>query len=225
MQIEPDQTIGAIAVNHPASTKVFERHRIDFCCGGGKSLRDVCDARDLPLDEVLAELALVLQEPDQDTSRWVTAPLADLIQYIQKTYHDPLYEELPRLEGMALRVLQVHGHKDLERLSSLAATVQAVHEELVQHMHKEEQILFPAILAGQPVDMPLHVMEREHLEVAELLETLHTLTDGYKAPKGACATWRALWSGLEHLERDLHAHIHLEENILFPRAKDPNTSR
>lgn len=222
MRIEPDQTIGAIAVNYPASTKVFERHRIDFCCGGGKSLRDVCDARALSLDVVLAELAVVLEERSEDTSRWLSAPLAELIQHIQQTYHDPLYDELPRLESMAMRVLQVHGHKDFDRLSQLALTVEAVHNELLEHMHKEERILFPAILAGQTVDGPLLVMEREHLDVAQQLEKLHTLTDGYKPPKGACATWRALWSGLEGLERDLHTHIHLEENILFPRAQDPS---
>jgi regulator of cell morphogenesis and NO signaling len=224
MQIEPDQTIGAIAANHPASTKVFERHRIDFCCGGSKSLRDVCDAHSLPLDVVLTELSVVLEERHEDASLWLNAPLADLITHIQETYHNPLYDELPRLENMASRVLHVHGPKDFDRLSELALTLQSLHSELIGHMQKEEQILFPAILDGQTVDGPLLQMEREHLDVARMLETLHTLTDAYKAPKGACATWRALWSGLESLECELHAHIHLEENILFPRALGRNVT-
>lgn len=218
-QIQPEQTIGAIAALHPASTRVFERHRIDFCCGGGKSLREVCDARSLPLDVVLSELSHELEERVEDETRWLNAPLDEVITHIMNTYHKPLYEELERLEQMALRVLHVHGHKDFERLSKLAQTVQGLHAELVQHMHKEEKILFPMILAGQDISGPLNVMHREHEDAGSDLELLHGLTDGYQAPRGACATWRALWSGLEQLERDLHAHIHLEENILFPRAQ------
>lgn len=143
-----------------------------------------------------------------------------MIDHILVTYHQPLYEELPRLESMARKVLDVHRDKDPQRLSELFSIYLEIQAELKQHMMKEEQILFPMIRQGQGARTggPIAVMEKEHEAVGGALRRMRELTDDYTVPAEACNTWRALWHGLEALEKDLHQHIHLENNILFPRA-------
>lgn len=213
--------VGQLATEHPVSTRVFARHGIDFCCGGGRPLGEACRARGLDTARVLDELHAALAEAPADAeSTWLTAPLSDLIEHILRTYHVPLKEELPRIEAMARKVHQVHGDKDPERLARLLQVYLGLKAELDQHLLKEEQILFPMIRAGHGTmaDGPIHVMEAEHESAGEALAELRRLTDGYRVPAGACNTWRALWHALEALERDLHAHISLENNVLHPRA-------
>jgi regulator of cell morphogenesis and NO signaling len=121
---------------------------------------------------------------------------------------------------MARKVYQVHGEKDPERLQRMVSTVVALRADLEPHMRKEEQILFPMILGGQGASTggPVSVMRQEHDDVGRMLITLRSVTDDYTPPEGACNTWRALWHALADLERSLHEHIHLENNILFPAA-------
>ena len=212
--------IGQIAVEHPLATRVFARHRIDYCCGGGKSLGEVCRAKGLDPVRVLDEIRHEIEPADFAAQRWDEAPLRDLIDHILERYHRPLQEELSRLDGMAEKVFRVHGDKDPDRLASLVAVYRVMKAELEDHMVKEEQILFPMILRGQGAGArgPVSVMLREHTEASAALQELRALTDNYVAPADACTTWRALWHGLAALERDLHEHIHLENNVLFPRA-------
>ena len=152
--------------------------------------------------------------------RWDEAPLSDIIEHILAVYHRPLAEELPRLESMARKVLDVHGDKDPERLSELVSVFAALRGELEEHMVKEEKVLFPMIQQGQGVmaDGPISVMEHEHESAGDALRRLRELTNDYEVPENACNTWRALWHGLAALEEAMHRHIHLENNILFPRA-------
>ncbi len=161
-----------------------------------------------------------LKPLDVSEERWDQAPVDDLIEHILAAYHLPLREELPRLESMARKVLGVHREKDPERLSELLSVYLGLKTELEQHMAKEEQILFPMIKQGQGAmaGAPISVMEHEHDSAAMALRRLQELTDGYQAPAEACNTWRALWHGLGALEESLHQHIHLENNILFPRT-------
>ncbi len=220
MTLQSDTPVGQLATEFPLATRVFHRHGIDYCCGGGQPLHEACAKRGVNTETVLAEIRAVLDVPAAPAHRWDEAPLQDLIDHILVTYHQPLKEELPRLIQMSDKVLKVHGDKDPETLSELNSVVLALKNELEQHMQKEEQILFPMIRQGEGAMSggPISVMEQEHASAGAALERLNELTNGYEVPEHACTTWRALWHGLAALEESLHQHIHLENNILFPRA-------
>ncbi len=220
MTIGLDSRVGQIAAEHPSATRVFARHHIDFCCGGGKALGEVCEQNGLDGSAVLAEIERELASPSPGEISWEDAPLDELIEHILVTYHAPLREELPRLEGMARKVADVHRDKRPDMLPELVAVFTGLREELEQHMEKEEQILFPMIRRGEgEMAMgPISVMEHEHESAGRALTRLRELTGDYRVPEEACTTWRALWHGLETLESAMHQHIHLENNILFPRS-------
>lgn len=220
MPIQADTTVGRIAADHPIATRVFARHQIDFCCGGGRPISEICEAKNLATEEILAEIEAELATAEPDTERWTEAPLTELIDHIVEAYHRRLDEELPRLEFMARKVLRVHGEKAPDVLPALVDTFLGLRNELEDHMAKEEQILFPMIREGQgaSASAPVSMMEHEHDSAGRALQRLRELTDDYRVPEGACNTWRALWHGLAALEEDMHQHIHLENNILFPRA-------
>ena len=220
MTINLESSVGQIATEHPLATRVFARHGIDFCCGGGRALGAVCSERGMEGDAVLAEIEKELVEPGSSQVRWDQAPLGDLVTHIVAVYHRPLDEELPRLESMARKVFEVHGDKQPEALRELLSVFVGLKAELEDHMQKEEQILFPMIKCGEGdmADGPISVMEHEHENAGNALRRIRELTNGYQVPEEACNTWRALWHGLHALELSLHQHIHLENNILFPRA-------
>lgn len=184
------------------------------------ALEAACSAKHLEIDHVLEEIRAEQRTHEAPRASWAVAPLADLIDHILETYHRPLVDELPRIEAMARKVHAVHGPKDPDRLLAVAQTVSELRAELEPHMQKEEMILFPMIRSGRGpmAGGPVHVMTMEHEQAGALLATLRELTDGYTVPEGACTTWTALWHALADLERSLHEHIHLENNILFPRA-------
>ncbi len=220
MTITAETSIGSVAAEYPLATRVFARHGIDFCCGGGLPLSDACAARGVEPDLVLAEIDREIATSASDEVRWKDEPLANLIEHIVHDFHEPLREELPRLDGMAGKVYDVHGEKDPERLGKILVTLQRLRTELEAHMMKEEHVLFPMILAGRGREAmgPVSAMEVEHVRAGDMLRRLRELTDQYVSPEGACNTWRALWAGLEDLERQMHLHIHLENHILFRRA-------
>lgn len=220
MTINETSRVGQIAAEHPLATRVFARHNIDFCCGGGRTLSDACRRSAADPDAVINELRVEIEGNRGPEKRWDQAPLTELVGHILTEYHAPLREELPRLNTMAAKVRDVHGDKFPDTLPEIASVVEALVHELESHMQKEERILFPAILAGRGADAsnPIAVMEHEHESAGRALARLRELTDDYEVPEWACNTWRALWHGLAALEESLHRHIHLENNILFPRA-------
>jgi regulator of cell morphogenesis and NO signaling len=220
MTIQSDSRVGEIATEHPMATKVFHRHGIDFCCGGGRPLSEACATRGVDAGLVLEEIKKELETTSEPQKRWDQEPLDDMIDHILVTYHEPLGEELPRLEAMATKVNEVHGAAYPETVPKILNVVLGLKAELESHMAKEEQVLFPMIRAGQGamVGGPVSVMEQEHESAGAALTNLRELTNNYEVPEWACNTWRALWHGLEALEEELHQHIHLENNILFPRA-------
>lgn len=216
--IQVNDTLGHVAAVHPASTLVFLRHRLDFCCGGGQKLRDACEAAGLDPDAVIAEIAA--EETTKAPERWDTRPLPELIAFILTRYHDPLRADLPALIEAARRVEKVHAKK-ASCPRGLASLLEELDVEVRQHLAKEEQVLFPAIqagLRGAQVHMPVRVLMHEHDDHGASLERLREITTDYAPPAEACATWRALYAGLEKLEAELMEHIHLENNVLFPRA-------
>jgi regulator of cell morphogenesis and NO signaling len=220
-----DRTVGEIVAERPLQSRVFQSFGIDFCCQGGRTLREACEKKGVDLTAVVDQLEAELRDkpaPEVNPADFAPVELAD---YIVATHHRYLRDELPRIHGMAQRVAQVHG----PHTPSLA-TVLEVYEpmmiELAHHMMKEEEVLFPAIRtmagggdAGIPLDGAIGTMLAEHDEAGEALAKLRELTNDFTPPAEACNTYRALFAGLAEMEEDLHRHIHLENSVLFPAAR------
>ena len=224
MSIGDTTTVAEIAAEFPAAVRVFQRYGIDFCCGGKRPVRAACEEQGLPFEEVERAIVTAIEMPS-DSRDWTHAPLSELTEHIVSTYHDALRESLPRLEQMAAKVAQVHGEKS-RNLFRIREALGELSAELNQHMWKEEMILFRAIRgieagvrgAGMGISAPITVMEREHDHAGRLIAELRELADDYVVPEWGCATVRALYEGLAELEASMHVHVHLENNILFPRA-------
>jgi regulator of cell morphogenesis and NO signaling len=229
MNITPDTLVADIATTSPATIKVFQRHRIDFCCGGKIPLGEVCEQRRLDVRDLIEELDAALLVVDATTD-WTNAPLPDLIAHIQRRFHRPLTAELPRLRAMLDKVVSRHGARLPDTLVPLHSTFDDLQTELVAHMAKEDVVLFPAIVSlasgAAPehgadwtwIDQPIEAMEDEHAAAGAALARIAELTGGYTPPDDACPTFRGLYHGLSELEREMHLHVHLENHILFPRA-------
>jgi len=209
-----DATIGQIAAETPASVRVFERYGIDYCCGGRVPFDEACRGRGLDAEAVRAEIEREAPAADDQTD-WTKAPVNDLIDHILEKHHVYLKTNLPLIEAKIAKVMQAHG----EKVPAIAGVFGAMKEELDAHMMKEEMILFPMIRStGRGAIGPIRVMLAEHDSAGDALAALRSLTSGYAVPEGACNTWRSLYFELAELERDLHRHIHLENNVLFPRV-------
>ncbi|MCH8254861.1 MAG: iron-sulfur cluster repair di-iron protein [Gemmatimonadetes bacterium] len=226
------QTVGQMVVERPQRSRVFDRLHIDYCCGGKRTLEEACTKRGLDLKTVIAELEAFDAEAEAqgDAVRPANLTMTELADDIERTHHAYLREELPRLGGLVKKVSAVHGqaHPWLTGLTSVYAELVA---ELEPHMLKEEQILFPLIreldqATTTPsfhcgsVGNPIRMMEMEHQNAGAALDRIREMTTDYEIPEGACNSFRAMLSGLEHLEADLHLHIHKENEILFPKASE-----
>jgi regulator of cell morphogenesis and NO signaling len=228
MVITPDTHVADLATTSPATIKVFQQYGIDFCCGGHRPLADACAEASVDISVLLDSLQGALNQP-RELAGWSDAPLTALIHHIRARFHEPLRTELVRLTAMLDKVLSRHGDRHPEMLPALAHTFRTFNADLLSHMVKEEQILFPAIEAlergdrGLPLPCgtlagPIGVMELEHADAGAALAEMRRLTNNYTPPEGACPTFQGLFWGLAELERDMHLHVHLENNILFPRA-------
>jgi regulator of cell morphogenesis and NO signaling len=225
MIITETMTVAEVAAAVPAAVRVFTRHHIDFCCGGRKTLRDACSEQGLPFEALTRALDAETATAAADVRDWTREPLAVLIDHIVGTFHKPLRAELPRLAVMAARVTNAHAEKApaLRHVEEVLCELSAA---LNEHMWKEEHVLFPAIEAmsagradPQPwIAAPIAAMEEEHDRAGELLAELRHSTAEYRVPEWGCATLRAFYGALAQLEVDMHVHVHLENNILFPRA-------
>jgi regulator of cell morphogenesis and NO signaling len=232
--IEQNQTVAQVAAGSLAAIRVFQKHGIDFCCGGQRSIEDVCRERGLEAGELVAELEQAIAQPAQDAQNWSEASLRDLMSHIVTRHHEYLRSELPRLQGWLDRVSAKYGEQDAATVGQLPPIFAALREELESHLQKEEMILFPAIArleaareAGTPppsfhcgtLNGPIHVMEMEHESAGSALSAMREVMRNYEVPEHACRTYRALIEGLVDLEQDLHLHIHLENNILHVRTR------
>ncbi len=224
VQITENTPIADIAASIPSSVRVFQARGVDFCCGGKTPIGFACEEQGLSfLDMVAAiEASAAVSAPGQRD--WTQEPLQALVDYIIRTYHDPLRRQLPRLQAIASKVLQVHGAKSIH-LGRVEEIVEELSEDLIAHMDTEELALFPAICAieaGRPASLavagPIESMEREHDGAGRLLAELRELTDSYIVPEWSCSTFRTLYRELEEVETSMHEHVHLENNVLFPRA-------
>ncbi|MCC7035298.1 MAG: iron-sulfur cluster repair di-iron protein [Acidobacteria bacterium] len=225
MDISRQSRVSDIATAAPATIRIFQGHGIDFCCGGKRPLAEACAERGLDVDLVVTELKGVASVAG-DGRTWQEAPLAELVAHIQRRFHEPLRAELPRLGAMMAKVVSRHGDHLPQTLHPLQAVLTELTEDLLQHMAKEDGVLFPAIAAldaggagaGPGIGQPIAVMEAEHDEAARRLSRMRELTADYTPPEWACPTFRGLYYGLAELEREMHVHVHLENNVLFPRA-------
>jgi regulator of cell morphogenesis and NO signaling len=217
-----ESTVGDLVVEKPGRSRVFAKLGIDFCCGGKKTLVEVC--REKALDPAVVLAQLEEQAGPEGRTPWAEAPLADLVDHVERTHHAFTREELPRLQGLLDKVARVHGERH-PNMVEVARIFGVFASEMLLHMTKEERVLFPAIRAvagGRPAGidpaMPIRVMSREHDEAGEQLRQMRELTRDYALPDGACNTFRAALAGLEEIEADMHQHVHLENNLMFPRA-------
>jgi regulator of cell morphogenesis and NO signaling len=229
---DTNRTVRDFAVEVPGATRLFERIGIDYCCGGGKALDEACAERGLDAADVLRSLeglgAGAAAGPD-DPATWTLTALAD---HIVEKHHVFTREELERLGRLFDKVHAAHGerHPEIDVLRRLFGELAA---ELGPHMLKEEQVLFPyikglerAAAEGVPapkpffgtVRNPVRMMQLEHDSAGDVLADMRRISGGYTAPKDACMSFRTLYEALVELERDLHLHIHLENNVLFPKA-------
>jgi regulator of cell morphogenesis and NO signaling len=221
--ITPDTRVADIVVANPTTARVFEHHRIDYCCRGRRPLAEACADAGIAIDDVLAELEQL------DGATVEAAPTDDvgaLIGHVVSTHHTYLRRELPRLGELMGKVVAAHGAAHPE-VHHVAVLLRELTDDLLPHLAKEEQVLFPlaiqllgAVEAAAfhcgSVANPIRVMHAEHDRAGELLASLRDHTAGYTPPGDACPTWRALYAGLADLEADTHRHVHLENNVLFP---------
>jgi regulator of cell morphogenesis and NO signaling len=234
MTVTTQKTVRELALENPAATRVFEKLGIDYCCGGNQSLEQACRAANLPMDQVLdslemAEPATRAAQTDRD---WQKEPLSDLIAHISSTHHTYTRTEIARLGPLFDKVCSVHG-KNHPELPQVRASFQGLAQELTMHMMKEEMVLFPyvvrmeeAVIERRPVlpapfgsvRNPVSMMEHEHDSAGNALRAMRLASSGYAPPPDACVSYQTLYKALAEFETDLHQHIHLENNILFPRA-------
>jgi regulator of cell morphogenesis and NO signaling len=241
MNVDTAKTVREVALNNPAATRVFEKFGIDYCCGGNKSLEAACGEANLQIQQVLASLKSALAAADgrQEGKAWLTEPLADLIAHINNTHHKYTREEIARLRPLFDKLCNVHGDRHAELLQ-VRHDFQALAQELSTHMMKEEMVLFPyiermeeAVVSGEPVlpgpfgtvNNPVAMMMHEHDSAGNLLRSMRELSSGYQPPASACVSYKTLYAALAEFERDLHQHIHLENNVLFPRAVEMERGR
>lgn len=213
-----DLSLGSIAVQLPGATAVFRQLKLDFCCNGGVSLRQAAQDKNLDLADLVAQLT-ALERPDALPDEMTAGALID---HIVTRYHDVHRAQLPELIRMARRVETVHQNNP-QVPAGLADVLEAVEQEMLEHMQKEEQILFPMLkTGGHPfVGQPIGVMRSEHISHGEALDRINALTNDATPPLGACNTWRALYTGIAQFNDDLINHIHLENNVLFPAFEAP----
>ena len=226
------KTVGEVVVEMPGATRLFERLGIDYCCGGGRLLGAACDAAGVNLNEVLQNLETIGQGEATAEKNWNHETLANLIAYIVEKHHAFTRGELQRIEKLLAKVCTVHAHNhpELWQINSLFAELK---QDLLPHMQKEEQVLFPYIqaleeaLAGNgvaptpffgTVKNPVRMMSLEHDQAGDLLKAIRQASNHFSLPEGVCISYKTLYQALEEFEQDLHRHIHLENNILFPRA-------
>ena len=227
-----DMTIRDIVANDFRTAAVFQRHGIDFCCKGDRSIQDACRNGRVTADQVLKDIAEATATPATGGARFNSWDLSTLTSYIVGNHHSFVREAMPVLLTHTKKVAAVHGDRHPE-LPEVARLFNEVASEMTSHMAREEQILFPYIVGleeashgagGRPsapfgtVRNPIRMMEMEHESAGDAMARIRSLTSGYAIPEGACTTYRVCLQELEAFERDLHEHVHLENNLLFPKA-------
>jgi len=233
MTLSTERTVRELAVEIPNATRIFEKFKIDYCCGGSRSLESACENAGVHIEEVVRQLE-GSPTPEPSPVAFQPTSATELINHIQEKHHTYTREEIARLTALISKVCSVHGgnHPELLRLQELFVVLA---QDLEPHMFKEERILFPYIgeleeaknrgRSPMPppfgtVSNPVRMMMMEHDTAGDLLRIMRHVTDDYTPPADACFSYNTLYRALEDFEKDLHQHIHLENNILFPLAEE-----
>lgn len=234
MAVMTTKTVRDLAVENPSATRIFEKFGIDYCCGGGQSLEQACERANISIDQVLDTLEMSEEQARaaQQVRDWNREPLSELIAHIKNTHHKYTREETVRLTALLQKVCSVHG-KNHPELFGIRETFSGLAQELTTHLMKEEMVLFPyiermeeAVIQKEPVlpapfgtvQNPVAMMEHEHDSAGNALHAIRKASRDFTTPADACVSYQTLYKALAAFEADLHQHIHLENNILFPRA-------
>lgn len=233
-QIDPNQTVVKdLLITNIKAAHVFEKHGIDFCCKGNRPLKEACDEKNVSVETILSELNNLDNTKDRtDENRYESWDLKFLSDYIVNNHHSYVRNAIPQLLPHLEKVAFKHGNK-YPQLKDVESLFNSVAEELFSHMHKEEKILFhviryledckkfnerPKMSGFKTVKHPIDAMEAEHSNAGSAMEKIRKLTGGFTPPEDACNTFKLTYKELEDFEKDLHIHVHLENNILFPKA-------
>jgi regulator of cell morphogenesis and NO signaling len=234
MAVTTTKTVRELALENPEATRILEKFGIDYCCGGGQPLDQACGKAKVGIDEVLDALEMAeetarLARPVHD---WNHEPLSELTAHIKRTHHKYTREETARIKTLLEKICSVHG-KNHPELFQIRAVFAGLPQELTTHLMKEEMVLFPhiermeeAVIQGEPalpapfgtVQNPVAMMEHEHDSAGAALRSIRKASGEFTPPADACISYKTLYKALADFEADLHQHIHLENNILFPRA-------
>lgn len=232
MSISTEKTVGQMVAENPEAARIFEQAGIDYCCGGQRGLEEACSKAKMSFAEVAALLEQAAANRSGADRDWLRAGQAELVEHIVSKHHGYVRQELPRLTALLAKVQGVHG-KNHPELAQIARTFADISSEMTMHMMKEENILFPYIVemekaaqgkGPQPMAMfgtvqnPVRMMMTEHDSAGANLKAIRELSGDYTPPADGCTSYRVLYVALAAFEADLHTHIHLENNILFPRA-------
>lgn len=232
MKIQEDQIIGELVANDYRTAAVFKKYGIDFCCQGSRTIGDACASDQIDDHIVLSDLNALLEAPSANTTDYSSWPLDLLADYIEKKHHRYVVEKSLEIKPYLNKICSVHGGRHPELLT-IKDHFNATADALAQHMKKEELILFPFVrqmvqaqqdhskLEVAPFDTienPISMMMEEHTTEGDRLRQIETLSNHYTPPADACNTYMVTIALLKEFEQDLHLHIHLENNILFPKA-------
>lgn len=236
LKISENTTVAEVVTQYPQTRLLLENIGIDYCCGGKRPLKDACNQAGLSWQEVITKLQGTIaqsQSGGHPSKNWGEASLTELVQHIIAEHHAYLKGNLPRLKSLANKVYHAHKSHHGEMIQQLIQSFETLRIDIEMHLGKEEQILFPLIKEMEAfakkqgprptvhcgsVENPIRQMELEHDAAGDLLAQMRKITFEYKLPDDACESFKALYDGLKELEKDLHEHIHLENNILFPKA-------
>jgi regulator of cell morphogenesis and NO signaling len=235
--ISSEMTVREVAVQIPESTRLFEKLKIDYCCGGSRPLNEACDSAGVGVDNMIEMLTELDESPASENGKidFQKLTLTELIAHILETHHIFTRSEMARIEALMAKVIGAHSanHPELFKVENL---FQRLCADLKPHMFKEEQILFPYVAGmeqaqNRPVPFaslgtvknPVRMMMMEHDTAGDILRELRAVTSDFRVPSDGCISYQALYRALEGFEKDLHQHIHLENNILFPRAVELET--
>jgi len=226
------QTVGNIVADDFRTAAVFKKYGIDFCCGGKNTLADACEQKGLDIEAVLVEIE-GLSDTNTNTQNFKEWSSSFLIDYIINNHHHYVRSKLPEIKVYAKKVARVHG-QTYPVLEKMLETFLTLKREMLSHLDAEEQLLFPYIkkmeearkegrkprpeLQSASAARAVRMMEEEHEEAGELMAQLEAMSDGFTPPQDACTTFRIYFQNLEAFRDDLHQHVHLENNILFPKA-------
>jgi len=219
-------SIGEIVADDFRAAEIFRKEGIDFCCGGKKSLEQACEEKKIDSTSIIDQLIDLKNNPSDEARNFREWDLAFLADYIVNTHHKYVLKTLPELTYYTHKIADVHGSNHPE-LNEVAALFDAINEELLQHLKKEEELLFPSVKevlrnnspeAKSIIHSEISRMSGEHESAGGAMDRINSITSGYRVPADGCNSYQVTFKLLHQFEDDLHVHVHLENNILYPKA-------